>query len=108
MAIVPDIVVYLKTDVASLIPRVIGSKGMDYWESGMDMHLAPDLYESFCAYQKMLLAEYDRMAEEFGFKVVDTIGRSPQKIQEDLRTHIEPLVRRPRRVDPKKLEIKRT
>ena len=110
-AIVPDIVLYLKTDLDSLLPRVIGSSGMDYWESGMDMHLGEDLYDSFCVYQQRVLDEYDVMAKEHKFEVVNTVGRSIEQIQQDLRTLIEPVVRRPRKVDvslldPKSIDLK--
>jgi len=105
-AIVPDIVLYLRTDVESLVPRVISSRGMDYWESGMDMHLGQDLYDSFCAYQTRLIAEYEVMAKEFKFEVVETVNRSIEVIQEDLRERIEPLVRRPRKVDVSLLDTK--
>ena len=110
-AIVPDIVLYLKTDLDALLPRVIGSKGMDYWESGMDMHLGDDLYDSFCVYQQRVITEYEAMAKEYKFEIVDTVNRSIDEIQQDLRTRIEPVVRRPRKVDvslldPKSLDVK--
>lgn len=106
-AIVPDIVLYLRSDVESLIPRVIGSKGMDYWESGMDMHLGEDLYDSFTVYQERMVTQYDAMAKEFGFEMVNTVGRSADQIEEDLQKLIEPLVRRPRKVDLSLLEPKK-
>jgi len=105
-ALVPDMVLYLKTDVESLVPRVIGSKGMDYWEAGMDLHLGEDLYDSFCVYQRRILTEYDAMAEEFKFEVVDTVRRSVDEIQEELRKRIEPVVRRTRRVDVSLLDAR--
>ncbi|MBI4343153.1 MAG: thymidylate kinase [Candidatus Omnitrophica bacterium] len=110
-AIVPDTVLYLRTDLESLLPRVIGSKGMDYWESGMDLHLGEDLYDSFCVYQQRIIAEYEAMAKEYKFEVVDTVRRSMEEIQQDLRERIEPVVRRPRKVDvslldPKALDAK--
>ena len=105
-ALVPDMSLYLKTNVESLVPRVIGSKGMDYWESGMDLHLGDDLYDSFSIYQQRILQEYDAMAQEFKFEVIDTVKRSIEEIQDDLRKRIEPIVRRPRRIDPSRLEIK--
>ena len=105
-AIIPDLVIYLKTDLPSLLPRVIGSRGMDYWESGMDMHLGEDLYDSFCVYQERILAEYGSMAAEFKFEVVDAIGRAIDPIQEDLRARIEPVVRRTRKVDISRLDPK--
>ena len=53
-------------------PRVLSSPaGFDYWESGMDMRLGADLYDSFKKYQGLIIEEFDRMAEEFSFQVVD-------------------------------------
>ncbi len=105
-AIIPDMVLYLNTDLPALLSRVISSKGMDYWESGMDMHLGEDLYDSFCVYQQRILAEYEALAGEFKFEVIDTIGRSIDVIQEELRERIEPVVRRPRKVDVSRLAPK--
>ncbi len=106
-AIIPDIVLYLRTDVPALVNRVIGgAKGMDYWEAGMDMHLGPDLYDSFCIYQDRLIAEYESMAKEFKFEVIETVNQSIELIQEDLRSRIEPLVKRPRKVDVSLLDTK--
>jgi len=87
MAIVPDLVLYLQIDVDSLIPRVFEGKGMDYWESGMHLALGSDLYDSFVRYQGELIGEYDRLAEEFGFVVVDARD-SVDTIQEQLRAHV--------------------
>jgi len=105
-AFIPDIVLYLQTDLNSLLPRVIGSKGMDYWESGMDMHLGADLYDSFCVYQQRMIEEYERMAKEFKFEVIATAHRSIEEIQQELRARIEPVVRRQRKVDPSLLDTK--
>jgi len=41
VALVPDAVIYLRIGVDELIPRVIFSRGFDYWESGMDRRRAP-------------------------------------------------------------------
>lgn len=49
-ALVPDLVVYLKIDVANLIMRVIETGGMNYWESGLDMNLADNVYDSYRKY----------------------------------------------------------
>jgi dTMP kinase len=87
LAIVPDLVLYLQTDVESLIPRVFDGKGMDYWESGMHLALGSDLYDSFVRYQGELIAEYDRLADEFGFLMVDARD-SVDAIQQQLRAHI--------------------
>ena len=86
-AVVPDLVLYLKIDVRRLIPRVLESKGMDYWESGMHLKLGGDIFDSFRRYQTRLIREYDAIAEEFGFAVVDAC-QPIDAIQQDLRGHI--------------------
>jgi dTMP kinase len=83
-ALEPDAVFYMKISIEDLIPRVINSEtimkhyweeesgeGMDYWESGMDLKLGKDFYDSFLEYQKSILKEFDRMAARFNFGVVD-------------------------------------
>jgi dTMP kinase len=87
-AIAPHRVFYLKVDVDTLTHRVLESGGMDYWESGMDMKHADDIYDSFRNYQNKLLREYNAMADEFGFTVLDA-RRRVEVIQEDLRRNVE-------------------
>src|SRR6185295_2838849 len=73
LALVPDAVFYLRVrSPEELARRVLASgRGFDYWESGMDLGLGNDYYDSFIAYQKLLLKEFDRMSAEYGFRVVD-------------------------------------
>src|SRR6516162_2711635 len=85
--IVPHLVFYLRIDEKTLIRRVLQSRGMDYWESGMDMKLGDDIYESFRAYQRVLLKEYAATADEFGFRVLDA-KRKVEVIQDELRRQI--------------------
>jgi len=83
-ALEPQAVFYMKIGIEDLIPRVINSRtltkrywedqsgeGMDYWESGMDLKMGEDFYDSFIAYQKRILGEFNRMTRRFGFHVVD-------------------------------------
>jgi dTMP kinase len=83
-ALEPDAIFYMKINIENLIPRVINTDtlmerywedgsgaGLDYWESGMDMKLGDDFYDSFVEYQKKILEEFDFMAKEFKFKVLD-------------------------------------
>ena len=86
-AIAPHLVFYLKIDEKTLIRRVLQSRGMDYWESGMDLKIGDDIYESFRAYQRALLREYTSMADEFGFRMLDA-KRKVEVIQEELRRQI--------------------
>ena len=83
----PHLVFYLKIDPKTLIRRVLQSTGMEYWESGMDLRLGDDIHDSFRAYQSRLLKQYDDLAAEFGFRVIDA-RRPVEVIQEDLRRQL--------------------
>jgi len=86
IALVPDVVLYLKIGSAEeLVSRVLASgRGFDYWESGMDLYLGEDFYESFVEYQTRMLREFDRMKGEYGFRVVNA-SRSINRVAAELR-----------------------
>lgn len=84
-ALVPDLVIYLRAEVDDLVPRVLSHSGFDYWESGMDLHLADNLYDSYRIYQGRLIALLDQMAEEYGFRVVDA-SRGSDAVYQDVRS----------------------
>jgi dTMP kinase len=86
-AIAPHLVFYLKVDVETLIGRVLEARGMDFWESGMDLKTGDDIYDSFRTYQNKLLREYASMADEFHFRNVDA-RRSIDRIQDELRRQV--------------------
>jgi dTMP kinase len=86
-AIAPHQVFYLKLDVETLIRRVLGARGMEFWESGMDLKVGDDIYDSFRAYQNRLLREYSSMADEFHFRTLDA-RRSIDHIQNELRRQV--------------------
>jgi len=71
VALKPDAVFYLRLGIDQLVPRVVFSRGFDYWESGMDLYPGQDMYDSFCNYQAALIAEFDRLSQEFKFETVD-------------------------------------
>lgn len=71
VALQPDAVFYLRIGINDLLPRVVFSHGFDYWESGMDLFPGQDFYEGFCAYQAALLEEFDRLAREYKFEIID-------------------------------------
>ncbi len=91
LALKPDAVFYLKIGLNDLVPRVLQNGGFEYWESGMDMRLGDDLYESFMSYQKRLLTQFDKMAIQYHFHVVDAM-QPVERIVEQLKMHILPLL----------------
>lgn len=70
-ALKPDLIFYLKAEVQTLVTRMVHGRGFDYWESGMDIRCADNLYDSFMVYQARLIQQFDQMAAEFGFITID-------------------------------------
>lgn len=108
MAFVPDAVFYLRIATAQqLVERVLSSgRGFDYWESGMDLHLGEDFYDSFVAYQSRMLKVFDRMSTEFGFHVVNA-SRSVRSVASDLRRSVAKLIDEPRSTSDEKVSLLR-
>jgi len=91
LALKPDAIFYLHIGVEDLIPRVLQRGGFDHWESGMDMRLGADLFESFVNYQTLLLAQFEAMIEEYGFEVIDA-SQPVARIAEQLKERVLPLL----------------
>lgn len=87
-ALVPDLVIYLQVTIDMLIPRVIESGGMNYWEAGMDLHMGQDLFDSFVNYQSSLINEYNKLAKEFNFEVIDA-RKSVEEIQQEIQERVK-------------------
>jgi dTMP kinase len=90
-ALVPDIVFYLQSDVHHLVPRVLNAREFDYWESGMDFLPGRDYYENFVTYQRRLLAQFDAIADEYGFHRIDAT-RSMHDVFKDLKREIKKVI----------------
>lgn len=93
IALIPDAVFYLRLRSAEeLAGRVLASgRGFDFWESGMDLGLQNDYYDSFIAYQKLLLRQFARMSGEYGFTVIDA-SRPVKRVANALRRSISRLI----------------
>lgn len=86
IALVPDAVFYLRIGSArELVTRVLFSgRKFDFWESGIDMNLGEDYYDSFIEYQTRMLGEFDRMSGEYGFRVINA-SQTVRKVAAELR-----------------------
>ncbi len=90
-ALRPDLVLYLKISIEHLIPRVLASGGFDYWESGMDYRHEESMYDAWVKHQGALLKQFDAMATEYGFTVVNA-EQSVRDVFDDLQEHVEQVV----------------
>jgi len=87
----PDLVLYLKVSIERLVPRVLASGGFDYWESGMDYRHEESMYDSWVKHQGALLKQFDAMAGEYGFTIVNA-EQSVRDVFDDLQEHVEEVV----------------
>jgi dTMP kinase len=67
----PDAVFYLRIEVPQLVPRMLATGGFDYWESGMDLPMGADFYDSFINYQRRVIEELDVLARDYRFETID-------------------------------------
>ena len=89
IALIPDAVFYLNVSPEELIQRNFAkNNALDYWESGMDLGLAPDLFDSFLKYQGMMLEAFKRLQGTYRFTMVDG-HRGVDDINAELRSQIE-------------------
>ena len=64
---------------------------LDYWESGMDLGLSRDMFDSFLRYQGLLQLEFEMMQKKYGFTIVQA-DRDSAAVQRDLRRQISKLL----------------
>jgi dTMP kinase len=98
-ALVPDRVFYLRSDLNHLIPRVLNTRGFNYWESGMDFLRKRDYHDSYVEYQSRLLTQFDRMSGEYNFHLIDAT-RSVHQVFVDLKNGISRLIKGMKPVSP--------
>lgn len=68
----PDLTLFFRLPLELALGRILeGRPQLKYFEAGMDLGLSPDVTESFRIFQKRVLDEYLKMADEFGFTVMD-------------------------------------
>lgn len=88
IAIEPDAVFYLRVSPDNLLERTFQkSSTLDYWESGMDIGLSMDMFESFKKYQRLIQSEFAKMQERFSFEVING-NRSPGAIAKELNAKV--------------------
>ena len=92
IALEPDAVFYLEVEAEELVQRNLSKKAaLDYWESGMDLGLSRDMFDSFLNYQMAMQAVFRQLRKNYGFTVVDG-NRPVSSITKELRKKIRALL----------------
>ena len=88
VALIPDAVFYLRVSPKQLVERNFPKHTtLDYWESGMDIGLSRDMFDSFMKYQKLIQREFAQMQSTYGFEVING-NRSVRAICRELQANV--------------------
>jgi dTMP kinase len=93
IALVPDAVFYLQVPPEVLVQRTFAkSHALDYWESGMDLGLSRDMFDSFMKYQRLLTEQFRRLQKLYDFTIVNG-DRPVDEINHELQEQIAAVLR---------------
>lgn len=88
-AIRPNLAFYFRVPLEVALGRILGGRtAIKYYEAGMDLGLSRHIEESFRIFQGRILEEYEAMAEEMGFFIIDAT-RSIEEQQKEMREIVE-------------------
>jgi dTMP kinase len=89
IALVPDAVFYLKVSPEILVQRNFAKDfALDYWESGMDLGLSRDMFDSFIKYQGLMAQQFERLQATYGFNIIGG-DRAPDEVNAELQQKTE-------------------
>src|SRR5436309_6659027 len=88
IALEPDTVFYLNVPPEELVQRSFAKNAaLHTWESGMDLGLSRDMFDSFMKYQTTMQQTFRHLQSTYGFTIVDGM-RSAEAITAELRKKI--------------------
>lgn len=78
-ALVPDMTFYLDVDPYVLVHRVFAKRqSLDYYESGADMGISKNMYDSFIKYQQRLAREFGILEQKYDLNIIN--GNRPTDV----------------------------
>ena len=95
-AVKPSVAFYFHTPLEISLDRILRSRPqLKYHEAGLDLGLTTDPIESFKLFQGMIKANYDEMAKEEHFRLVDateSVEMQQRKVRQIVAEHLEDYV----------------
>jgi dTMP kinase len=92
IALIPDAVFYLSVEPEELVQRNLSKKAtLDYWESGMDLGLSRDMFDSFLKYQSQMGEAFRQLQKTYKFEIIDA-NRPVNAVNKDLRKKISAII----------------
>lgn len=88
-AVMPNLALYFRVPLDVAVKRILSSRAkIKYYEAGMDLGLSDDKKTSFKMFQQLVINQYDKMVDEFGFKVIDG-AQSVESQQKEVRSAVQ-------------------
>jgi dTMP kinase len=88
-AVMPNLALYFRVPLDVAVKRILSSRAkIKYYEAGMDLGLSDDKKASFKMFQQLVINQYDKMVDEFGFKVIDG-AQSVELQQREVRSAVQ-------------------
>ena len=88
----PDAVFYLSVEPQELVQRNLSKTAtLDYWESGMDLGLSRNVFDSFLKYQAAMGEAFRQLEKSYHFDIIDA-NRSVGAVTKELRKKIGQLL----------------
>jgi len=92
-AMKPAITFYFRVPVEVAVNRILlGRPKLKYYESGMDLNLSNDPYESYRIFQGRIVEQYESMVDSEGLAVVDA-DRGIEEQQREVRERVSLLLK---------------
>ena len=113
----PDIILYFRVPLDVAVDRITSSRAkIKYYEAGMDLGLSDNKITSFRLFQQLIIDEYDKMVDEFGFTVIEgalPVQKEQKLVRQIVRKHLQgwqglPNPRYPARQRPSRRAVKPT
>lgn len=91
-ALVPDLIFYVDVDPYVLVHRVFAKRQyLDHYESGADLGISDDMFESFIKYQQKLAGEFRILKQRYDLNVIDgnrTIEQLNMALEEQINLYL--------------------
>lgn len=92
-AVMPDLVMYFHVPLNVAVDRILSSRAkIKYYEAGMDLGLSDNKITSFRLFQQRVINQYDKMADEFGFVIVNgalSVEKQQKQVREAVKIVLE-------------------
>ncbi len=93
IALIPDIVFFLKIKPERLVERTFTKYGMfSHWESGMDLHISREWYHCFIGYQRRMNVQFSLISTKYNFRIVNG-NRSVKLISTEICREVDNFIR---------------